>query len=108
IKEAFLSLSEAAEKVGLIVNEGKSKFIQITRRPLNEEKIEIGKYKFEIVQEFQYLGIIVMTDNNLDREIKNRIFLANRCYHSINNILKSKYMNLETKIALYKTLLRPS
>ena len=56
--------------MGLIANEGKTKFMQITRRPLNEEKIEIGKYKFEIVQEFKYLGTIVTTDSNVDREIK--------------------------------------
>ena len=56
VKEAFLALSEAAEKVGLTVNEEKTKFVQITKRPLNEEKIEIGKYKFEIIQEFKYLG----------------------------------------------------
>ena len=53
VKEAFLSLSKAAEKVGLIVNEGKTKFMQIiTRSPLNEEKIEKVKYHFENVQEF--------------------------------------------------------
>jgi hypothetical protein len=90
--------------VGLKVNEEKKKFMQETKRPITSE---IGSYDFEIVQEFKYLGTIVTNDNNMDKELRNRIILANKCYHGLKGKFKSHFLTLHTKLRLYKTLLRP-
>jgi hypothetical protein len=50
--------------------------------------IEIGSYNFKIVQEFKYSGTTVTSDNNMDKELRNRITLANKCYHG----LKGKFL----------------
>ena len=36
----------------------------------------VGEQKFDVVQQFKYLGTVVTNDNNLDKEIRYRISLA--------------------------------
>ena len=66
-----------------------------------------SKIKFEVVQQFKYLGTIVTNDNNLDKEIRYQISLANNCYHGLKHLFSSQFLNLRTKLNLYKTLLKP-
>ena len=40
VKESFLALSEAAENVGIIVNEERTKFMQITKIMKKKSKLE--------------------------------------------------------------------
>jgi hypothetical protein len=63
--------------MGLKVNEEKTKFMQVTKRPVTSSEIEIGSSNFEIVQEFKYLGTVA-TDTNMDKELRNRIIWANK------------------------------
>jgi hypothetical protein len=43
----------------------------------------------------------------MDKELKNRIILANNCYHGFKGKFKSHFLTLSTKFRLYKTLLTP-
>jgi hypothetical protein len=46
------------------------------------------------------------TKNNVSDEIKKGIIAANRSYHGLHKILKSKYITWHSKTCLYKTLIR--
>jgi hypothetical protein len=60
--------------------------MQVTKRPITS-KIEIGSYNFEIIQEFKYLETVVTDDNNMDKELRNRIILAHKCCHGFKGSL---------------------
>jgi hypothetical protein len=46
-------------------------------------------------------------DNNMDKELRNRIILANKCYHGLKGKCKFHFITLNTKLRWYKPLLRP-
>lgn len=65
-----------------------------------------GSYTFENVEEFKYLGSIITSDNNEAREVQARVKAANRAYFALLSIMKSRDVRRDTKILLYKTLIR--
>jgi len=42
----------------------------------------------------------------LDKEIRCPISLANNCYHGLKHFFRSQFLNLRTKLNLYKTILK--
>jgi hypothetical protein len=76
--------------------------MQVTKTPrTSSEKLEAIT-----VQEFKYLGTTVTNDDNMDKKLRNRIILANKCYYRLKVTFKSHFITLITKLRLYKTLLR--
>jgi hypothetical protein len=57
--------------------------------------------------QFKYLGSSITFDNVLSVEINNIIISANRSYYGLEKQLKSHFLSTQTKIKLYKTLVRP-
>lgn len=111
VNDAFVQIEEAAGTMGLRINEEKTKYMISSK---NEDRhhhlgqnATIGKYNFEVVKEFIYLGGVVDSDNNMSLEVKRRIMLANRAYFSLSHTMRSKIISRKTKIALYKTLILP-
>jgi len=49
--------------------------------------IKIDNSASERVQEFIYLGTILMNQNSIQEEIKSRLKSGNACYHSVQNLL---------------------
>ena len=66
--------------------------------------LTLGSRKFEIVQEFIYLGTQITADNNTSADIRRRITLASRC---LLKHLRSKMLSRTTKLKLYNTLIVP-
>ena len=66
MKESFQLLEEASKEVGLDINEGKTKYMVAvnTQNCSKPCSIEIGRYNFERVDRFMYLGIISSTNFN--------------------------------------------
>jgi len=62
---------------------------------------------FEKVDNFKYLSVNVNSNNNMHREIKERISNGNRCYFSINKLLRSKLLWRKSKTTLYTSYFRP-
>ncbi|KAL4092204.1 hypothetical protein QTP88_026743 [Uroleucon formosanum] len=64
-KNIFLKLEKAAAKVGLQSNEGKTAYMCVDRRKLHQptNTLNIGRFNFNKVQQFKYLGTIVREKN---------------------------------------------
>jgi len=109
MKEGFQLLEEASKEVGLIINEGKTKYM-LAANTWNSSKpctIEIGRYNFERVDSYMYvyLGSLVTGDSSVSEEITNRLIAANRSYFGLKSQLKSQLR--KTKILAYNTNVRP-
>ena len=109
VTAAFSAIERESAKVGLSVNEAKTKYMHSTRRNTTRENSQIaaGRYNFDAVKEFVYLGTAINQDNNISLEIKRRIALANRCYFGLSKQLRSKALSRKTKLTLYNTLILP-
>jgi len=109
MKEGFQLLEEASKEVGLVINEGKTKYL-VTANTQNCSKrhaIETRRYNCERVDSFTYLGSFVNGDSNVSEEITNCLIAANRSYFGLKSQFKSQLLSRKTKSLLYKTLVRP-
>ncbi|CAH1388426.1 unnamed protein product [Nezara viridula] len=105
IKDAFLVLQGAPARMGLKVNEMKTKFMRAD--PKYAANVEIRGMTFEDVSELIYRGSQVNVNNDLNSDIQRRIMAANRAYFGLQGHLKSRVASRKTKLLLYKTMIRP-
>jgi hypothetical protein len=83
---AFLKLEKTAQETGLMANESKTKYMEITCKLNNMHHVQyliVDNYKFEKVNEFKYLRTLTTANNNLTQEINHRLVLANKCYYGL-------------------------
>ena len=106
--EAFTSLEKAAKDMNLFINQEKTKYMPVTkkRHAGYPHYLEDGPYKFQVVHSFTYLGSDVNC-NDISEEIQKRILAANRCFHGLRKHLRSHLTSKNTKILMYKVLIRP-
>jgi len=74
---------------GLLVNEKKTKYMQVARAVHNDEHLCCGQHKFEHVKEISYLGSQMNQTNSISSEIQARILSGNRCYYAYGKLMKS-------------------
>jgi hypothetical protein len=97
------SLESAAMRIGLRINQNKTKYMAVNaKRLLDPLILEIGPYTSEHVHTFTYLGTKFNKENDITEEVRNRIAAANRCYFSLQKHLKSNFVSRTTKILSYK------
>lgn len=108
LKDTFIEMEREVSKIGLEVNEAKTKYMKVSAKE-NRELLDLhaGHYCFQGVTEFKYLGVILNNENRVSSEIVNRIITGNRAYYANRSLLKSKLLTPRTKLILYKTLIRP-
>jgi hypothetical protein len=111
VKDAYLKLEKEANRMGLRVNEEKTKFLMVCpserTKNLVGSYLQVGDKRFEVVTEFTYLGSLVDDQFNTSKEIQRRIVSASKAFYGIKHILRSKNILRNTKFELYKTLIRP-
>jgi len=102
-------LETEARKIGLLVNERKTKYMFMTAAGniRKTHNLRIGNKEFEGVSEFKYLGNIIENNNRNERCIKERIRTGNKAYYANLQMLKSKIISRRSKLQIYKTLIRP-
>ena len=61
--------------------------------------LKIKKYKFERVENFKYLGVILNEDNNNQIDLQGRIKNANKTYFMLQNFFKNKNTSKKLKLA---------
>jgi len=68
VRKLFVEIENIARKFGLQINEEKTKYMIVERKnSLKKNKIghlKIKNYKFERVENFKYLGVILNENNN--------------------------------------------
>jgi hypothetical protein len=61
-------MENVARKLGLQINQEKTKYMVVERKNTLKQKtighLKIKNYKFERVENFKYLGVILHEDNN--------------------------------------------
>jgi len=84
IRKHFVEIENFARKFGLQINQGKTKYMIVERKNnLKKNKIghfKIKNYKFERVENFKYLGVILNKDNNNQIDLQERIKNTNIFY----------------------------
>lgn len=71
VKEKFIKLESSAKLLSLQINE--TKCMVTTRVERRDRVITKGQYYLERVHEFKYIRATISSDNNLTKEINNRI-----------------------------------
>ncbi|KAE9531258.1 hypothetical protein AGLY_010464 [Aphis glycines] len=107
VTRSVSKLIKASKIMGLCINEEKIKLMILSRRNLDQSNLKVGSMNFEKVDNFKYLGVNINSSNNMQREIKEKISNGNRCYFSINKLLRSKLLSRKSKTTLYTSNFRP-
>jgi hypothetical protein len=104
-------LEGEAAKVGLKINEQKTKYMIAARndRAIRDvrQSVAICYKHFEVVKEFMYLGSLMTQMNDVSLEIQRRMQNANRCFFGLRKHLQSSHRSRQTKFTIHKTLIRP-
>jgi hypothetical protein len=86
--DAFRSLEGAAVRIGLKINENRTKYTAMnTSRLMDILVLEIEPNTFENVRTFTHLGTILTKDNNIKEEVQNGIAVAKTAYSASRNTL---------------------
>jgi hypothetical protein len=89
-------------KFGLQINQEKTKYVTLERKnSLKNNKIghvKTKNYKFERVENFKYLGVILNEDNNNQTDLQERIKNGNKTYFMLHFLNKNIGSIKETKI----------
>jgi len=106
--DTFCKFKHEALNAGLRVNNNKAKYLYCARKTIYPTCINTGEEQFEQVKSFKYLGTMVNIDNSIEEEIKERIAAGNRTFCVHKKLFSSKLISPNTKLQLYKTLIRPT
>jgi len=94
IRKLFVEVENIARKFGLQINHEKTKYMIVGRKTsLKKNKIvhlKIKNYKFERVENFKYLGVILHDDNNNQIDLQERINNANKTYFMLQKFFRNK------------------
>ena len=86
------ALLNACKDIGLAVNMGKTKYMEIGRHRgmiANAHINKIGSNSYEKLKIFKYLGSLLTNQNSIQEEIKCRLKSGNSCYYSVQTLLSS-------------------
>ena len=98
-----MKVKEESEKVGLKLNIQKTKIM--ASGPIMSWQID-GE-TIETVTDFTSLDSKITADGDCSHEIKRHFLLRRRAMTSLDNILKSRDINLSTKVHLIKAMVFP-
>lgn len=107
VKQTFISLTNAASSVGLRVNVNKTKYMMVPKQDNFPDHVTIQNNRFNVVDNFKYLGSQINSNNDIGEEVMARIASGNRCYYGLRKFFQSKTLNRELKCKVYKQLVRP-
>ncbi|GFY00815.1 hypothetical protein TNCV_2142071 [Trichonephila clavipes] len=68
-----------------------------TKAPVGFEYLQAENYKFEVVNNFAYLGSNIDFLNYIGAEIKKRIIASNRCLYVLRAFLQSELIKRRTQ-----------
>jgi hypothetical protein len=60
--------------------------------------VDINGKVYQEVTDFKYLGSIITSDNNCERDIKARMAAENGNYYALTKIMKSREISKSTRL----------
>ena len=103
LKSLLMKLKVESEKLGLKLNIQKTKIM--ASGPSTSWQID-GE-TVEIVSDFIFLGSEMTADYDCSHEIKRHLLLGRKVITNLDNIFKSRDINLPTKVHLLKAMVFP-
>ena len=103
LKSLLMKVKEESEKVGLKLNNKKTKIMASS--PITSW--QIVRETVETLTDFNFLGSKVTEDSDCSHEIKRRLLLGRKVMTNLDSILKSKDITLPTKVRLVKAMVFP-
>ena len=103
LKSLLMKLKEESEKAGLKLSIQKMKIMAsspITSWPIDEETVET-------VRDFIFLASKITADGDYSHEIKRHLLLGRKAVINLDSILRSRDINLQTKIHIIKAMVFP-
>ena len=103
LKSLLMKVKEESEKVGLKLNIQEIKIMAsgpITSWQIDGETVET-------VADFIFLGSKITADGDCSHEIKRHLLLGRKIMTNLDSILKSRDINLPTKVHLVKATVFP-
>lgn len=87
IQETFEALRIAAFEMRLTIDQNKTKYIEIIPRGNSNIPLTAINYISENVSHIKHLGTNMITLNDLNFEIINRLLMENKCYYDLETNL---------------------
>ena len=103
LKNLLRKVKEENEKVGLKLNIQKTKIMASS----HITSWEIDGERMETVTDYIFLGSKLTADGDCSHEIKRRLLLGRKAMTNLDSILKSRDINLPTKVHLVKVMVFP-
>jgi len=72
-----------------------------------KHNMKIDKSLFERGDELKYVETTVTNQNSIQKEHKGGLKLGDGCYHSMQNLLSSRFLSKNLKIKIYRTIILP-
>jgi hypothetical protein len=63
--------------------------------------MNIDNSSSERVEQFKYLGTVLLSQSSVQEEMKSRLKSGNACYHLVQNLLSSSLLSKNIKIKIY-------
>ena len=101
LKSLLMKMKEESEKVGLKLNNQKTKIM--ASDPITSW--EIGGKKVETESDFSFWGSKITADGDCSHEIKRRLLLGRKVMTNLDSIFKSRHITLPAKVRLVKAFL---
>nr|XP_018910888.1 PREDICTED: uncharacterized protein LOC109039726 [Bemisia tabaci] len=96
-----------AKKYNMKVSAAKTKSMVVSRNPIRC-KLEVDGKMIEQVMELKYLGALLTSAKDLETEVQDQALKAARVAGCLNEMVwRNKYMARESKVRVYKTIVRP-
>ena len=103
LKSLLMKVKEESEKAGLKLNIQKMKIMASGPIP----SWQIDGETMETVTDFIFLGSKITADGDCSHKIKRHLLFGRKAMTSLDRILKSRDINLLTKVCLVKAMVFP-
>ncbi|XP_068209274.1 uncharacterized protein [Palaemon carinicauda] len=90
VENLTTQLKTMACQVGLEMNEGKTKIMEVARTPQLQGSVDLAGIGIETTETFKYLGTIMSQNAGMAEEVTGRIGAATRCYFSLTDLFKRR------------------
>ena len=100
LKNLLMKVKEESEKSGLKLNIQKTKIIV-------PDSITSWQIDGKAVRDFIFLGSKITADDDCSHEIKRHLLFGRKTMTNLDSILKSRNINLPTKVHLVRAMIFP-